>query len=320
MTTEQGTARAITLTGSDPLYPSNLLTYTVIANPGHGVLSGAAPNLTYTPAAGFAGVDSVRFKVNNGTLDSAPATISITVMARETTPVSTNDAYTTVQNRPLAVAASGVLANDGPQGTAHIAILVDGPAHGTLTFSEDGSFSYTPSPNYFGPDSFTYVAAAGAVRGNEAIVNLTVTRLPTRLFPDTGYFNRLRQRRARNPAAFDAGDPITGALLQLESTGIPTVPTKLVVSSKRLNTVASRKRFARNPAAFDKRDAILGALFRLELAGPGPAPTHLLPETRQYAGLRAAYYRDPAQFQGKRANLGAVIELEYIENGGRPVL
>jgi hypothetical protein len=46
-------------------------------------LSGTAPNLTYTPNAGYFGPDSFTYKANDGTVDSNVATASITV-----TPVS----------------------------------------------------------------------------------------------------------------------------------------------------------------------------------------------------------------------------------------
>ncbi len=47
--------------------------------PTHGTLSGTAPNLTYTPAAGYVGADSFTFTDNNGSLTSSPATVSVTV-------------------------------------------------------------------------------------------------------------------------------------------------------------------------------------------------------------------------------------------------
>ena len=68
--TNEDTAKAITLTGSD--VDGNPLTYSVVTQPGHGSLSGTAPNLTYTPAANYNGADSFTFKVNDGTVDSAP--------------------------------------------------------------------------------------------------------------------------------------------------------------------------------------------------------------------------------------------------------
>ena len=47
--------------------------------PAHGTLSGLAPNLLYTPAAGYSGADSFTFKVNDGQVDSAPATVTLSV-------------------------------------------------------------------------------------------------------------------------------------------------------------------------------------------------------------------------------------------------
>ena len=41
------------------------------------------------------------------------------------------------------------------------AVLVDGPLHGELELSEDGSFVYTPEADYIGSDSFTYNTTDG---------------------------------------------------------------------------------------------------------------------------------------------------------------
>ena len=77
VTTLQGAAVAIILTGSD--VEGSALTYSVVISPGHGTLSGTGPNRTYTPAAGYSGPDSFAFQVNDGMIDSTPATVSITV-------------------------------------------------------------------------------------------------------------------------------------------------------------------------------------------------------------------------------------------------
>ncbi len=69
----------------------------------------------------------------------------------------------------------GVLANDGDDQSGTLtAALVDGPSHGTLAFSADGSFTYTSNANFFGEDSFTYNADDGAGTGNVAKVTITV--------------------------------------------------------------------------------------------------------------------------------------------------
>ena len=73
-------------------------------------------------------------------------------------------------------AANGVLKNDtDADGDTLSAVLVDGPSHAAeFILNEDGGFNYTPSPNYFGSDSFTYTA--NDFRASEPVtVNITVT-------------------------------------------------------------------------------------------------------------------------------------------------
>ncbi len=77
VTTNIDTAIGITLTGSDA--DGDPLTYTVTSQPLHGTLSGTAPNLTYTPDTGYNGTDTFKFKVNDGTVDSNEATVTINV-------------------------------------------------------------------------------------------------------------------------------------------------------------------------------------------------------------------------------------------------
>ena len=59
--------------------PALPLTYSVATSPAHGTLAGTAPNLTYTPTAGYVGTDAFTFKVSNGTNTSSAATVSLTV-------------------------------------------------------------------------------------------------------------------------------------------------------------------------------------------------------------------------------------------------
>ena len=84
VTTTANTPKAITLTGSDP--DGNTLTYAVVTPPANGNLTGTPPNVTYTPTSGYSGGDTFTFRVNDGTTNSAPATVTITVTA----PVNVN--------------------------------------------------------------------------------------------------------------------------------------------------------------------------------------------------------------------------------------
>jgi len=75
------TPSAITLTGYD--IDNDELTF-ICDLPLFGSLSGAPPNIIYTPPMGFIGVDTFTFKVNDGTLDSDIATVTINVLENET--------------------------------------------------------------------------------------------------------------------------------------------------------------------------------------------------------------------------------------------
>jgi VCBS repeat-containing protein len=152
------------------------LTFTVLSGPAHGILVYTANgNFTYAPAANYNGPDSFTFKANDGTADSNVATATITVTPVNDAPVAANDAYSVNEDTALTVTAPGVLGNDSDvDGDALSAVLVSGPAHGSLTLSADGSFVYTPAANFNGIDSFTYKANDGSADSNVATVTVTV--------------------------------------------------------------------------------------------------------------------------------------------------
>ncbi|MEX2188277.1 MAG: Ig-like domain-containing protein [Pirellulales bacterium] len=70
----------------------------------------------------------------------------------------------------------GVLLNDvDPDGDFLTAALVSPPAHGTLEFSADGGFVYTPNAGFVGADAFTYRASDGTRQSAVATVVINVT-------------------------------------------------------------------------------------------------------------------------------------------------
>jgi len=58
-------------------------------------------------------------------------------------------------------------------GTTLTAINATQPTHGTLVMNSDGSFTYTPSANYFGPDS-SPIRPATARQQHRHVVSITV--------------------------------------------------------------------------------------------------------------------------------------------------
>lgn len=98
----------------------------------------------------------------------------ITVSNANSAPVANNDSYSL--NEDSSLTGGSVLTNDADaDGNTLTASLVSGPAHGTLTLNANGTFSYTPSANFHGTDSFTYRAHDGSAYSNVATVTLTIT-------------------------------------------------------------------------------------------------------------------------------------------------
>ena len=155
----------------------NTLTATRVSGPSHGTLAlNADGSFSYTPAANYNGTDSFTYKVNDGTVDSNVATVTITINAVDDAPVAGNNNYTTNENTTLTVAAPGVLGNDTDvEGDPLTAILVSGPGHGTLALNANGGFTYTPAANYNGLDSFTYKANDGTLDSNAATVTIAIS-------------------------------------------------------------------------------------------------------------------------------------------------
>ncbi|WP_181389675.1 Ig-like domain-containing protein [Leucothrix pacifica] len=78
VTATENISTSITLSASDA--DGQSLQYRVVSGPANGQLSGTAPNLQYQPNTDYTGSDSFTFVANDGTTDSAVATINITVV------------------------------------------------------------------------------------------------------------------------------------------------------------------------------------------------------------------------------------------------
>jgi large repetitive protein len=147
------------------------LTYTVTVSPAHGSLSGIAPNLSYTPNSDFNGLDSFKFIANDGTLDSNEVQVSISLSAVNDIPVAINDTATTDEDTPKTLMLN---ATDVDSGSLDYTI-VTGPSHGTISPGTSATRTYTPLPDYFGTDSFSFRASDGSLDSNVGTVTITVS-------------------------------------------------------------------------------------------------------------------------------------------------
>src|SRR5262249_29151719 len=90
VSTNEGVALPIVLTGSDPETSAATPTSTVSTPPAHGLLPGTAPNLTSTPTVGYFGPDSFQFTVTDrGKPDNCGAPTPPTCLAAATSAAAT---------------------------------------------------------------------------------------------------------------------------------------------------------------------------------------------------------------------------------------
>jgi N-acetylneuraminic acid mutarotase len=169
---DEDTPLAVTLVATDA--EGDTLSFQIANQPRHGTLTGTPPNLVYTPAQDYAGSDSFLYVVNDGYENSFPGYISLTVRPINDAPVATPQAWTTPEDLPIAVTLAGTDA----EGAYLTFRVVTQPAHGTLSGAGAGAgaaWTYAPAPNYYGPDSFTFVAREGSVESAPATVTITVS-------------------------------------------------------------------------------------------------------------------------------------------------
>ena len=158
---------AIVLAGTD--IEGSALTYSVVTGPAHGSLSGAAPNRTYTPTANYHGDDSFTFRVRDGELDSTPATVLIHIGTVPDAPVAVPLTLEVNEDQVGSITLSGSDA-DGDVLTFSVET---GPAHGALSGLAP-HLAYTPLPDFFGADQFSYTANDGGNTSAAALVQITV--------------------------------------------------------------------------------------------------------------------------------------------------
>lgn len=164
--TDEDVSIAITLNGTD--VDGDVLSYTLLTSPVNGTVSGIAPDLTYTPFTNFNGTDSFTFLVNDGTVDSAVATVNITVNPANDAPVADSQIVTT--NEDMAVAI--ILTGSDIDGDA-LTFTPGMPANGVLS-GVAPYLDYTPNPNFNGSDSFTFTVSDGLLSASGTVtINVT---------------------------------------------------------------------------------------------------------------------------------------------------
>ena len=134
-------------------------------------------SFSYVPNADFFGEDVFTYRLSDGVDESASLGVAtLTVNPVNDKPVGRTDLVVTFINETLNLPPErGLLANDfdidSPTITAR---LTSPPQNGELAVNQDGSLSFTPTPDFTGTDSFSYVANDGELDSDEVTVSVVV--------------------------------------------------------------------------------------------------------------------------------------------------
>ena len=151
---------------------SDSVTYSVSTNPTNGTVVSSEGVFTYTHNGSESSSDTFQYVANDGTGNSQPVSVTITV-----TPV--NDAPT--------VTAGTISLNEGsnssitlsasdPEGDAMTYAIASAPANGTVTLdTATGALTYTHSGGENTSDTFTFTSSDSALTSSAATVSVTVT-------------------------------------------------------------------------------------------------------------------------------------------------
>jgi VCBS repeat-containing protein len=172
-TTDEDASIVIPVLSNDADLDADALSILAAGGAGHGSATvNPDGTVTYLPAANYHGSDSFTYTVSDGQGASATGTVSVTVTAVNDAPVAAADAAST--NEDAAVTIS-VLSNDSDgDGDAITPAIVSGPLNGAAVVNADGTIEYTPAPNFFGGDSFTYKVNDGTTDSGTVTVVVTV--------------------------------------------------------------------------------------------------------------------------------------------------
>jgi hypothetical protein len=152
-------------------------TLAVVATPAHGTTTLNSGKIIYTPSANFNGSDSFTYTIKDQhSATSNVATVIVNVAGVNDAPTALDDSASTDEDTAVPI---DVLANDSDiDGTLNPVTVtaIANPSHGSLSIETSmGTITYTPSANFNGSDSFTYVIQDNdTATSNVATVTVTI--------------------------------------------------------------------------------------------------------------------------------------------------
>ena len=159
---------SIFLSGFDP--NGDPVTFSVDTPPPNGSLDDCSTgSCTYTPDAGFIGIDTFTFTGSDGLNVSTPASVTIDVQ-EDVAPVASDGSSTTSVDTPVFLFLSAFDDN----GDSLTYTVETGPTDGILADCSSGFCTYTPDAGFVGTDSLTFSATDGTFTSNTATHTIDV--------------------------------------------------------------------------------------------------------------------------------------------------
>ena len=144
----------------------------------HGsVTLNADGTLTITPELNYAGDIGFAYTVTDQAGQSANSTVQVQVEAINDAPLVSGGTLVDVNTAEDAPVSGKVNATD-PEDDALTFTQGTGPAHGSATVNGDGTWTYTPKPDFNGKDSFTVTVSDGNGGSTEVTIRVDVADVP----------------------------------------------------------------------------------------------------------------------------------------------
>ena len=161
----------VDVVANDSDVDGDALAITAVTQPAHGQAAIVdAHHVSYTPAANYHGPDAFSYAIADPSGAQATAVVAIDVISVNDAPVAVDDAAGLDEDTAVTV---DVVANDSDvDGDALAIASITQPAHGTAAVVDAHRVSYTPAPDYHGPDALSYTIGDG--NGGQATAQLVL--------------------------------------------------------------------------------------------------------------------------------------------------
>ena len=186
---------------------SDSVTYSVSTNPTNGTVTSADGVFTYTHNGSESSTDTFQYIANDGTADSQPVAVSITLNPVNDAPVvgagtiSLNEG----SNTTLTLTASDA------EGDTMTFAIATAPSNGTATVDENGVVTYTHDGSETTSDTFTFTSSDGTLTSSAGTVTVTVAAVndATDISADTFAVDQFDEVTFDIPAIDDEGNSLT---------------------------------------------------------------------------------------------------------------